>query len=546
VSGGGKNFDAFAAGRPVKIVDSSPSLIEIATPSSVFINTCVINMATTHTHVPPYYLTSGTGGLQEALTNGPSKQGGANTVILNADWYTQVAPANPATVIASVKGNATLGLVDITTTPYTWYQWNGTQYVVINIGGGGIQSVFGRTGPNITAQAGDYNCNQVTGCGTQFGFVNAVGAIQGPTDTTLTLNTSTAIYPSSGTITVDTEYETYTGVNVGSNQLTGITRGVAATTAATHNIGAQVFSVNIPFSPLSQFPTGGAFGAGNGTTGPQVLAVNCGFPGADIGFNDSGALVVFQANCGSSATWIDGAGRIHQNALSNIKNFLSPIYIGNFAEDTGGGIGQPIPINNSTNVAQTTGAVQFGQPVGFTNGVVGPLVAKSVPNMPAPSLSGVTGGSCSITYEIVGTTADGETIPSATATIGSLTFPSTGIVNIQVPQIAGVVSYNAYRTAVSGCGGTVSIGKWTVPSTSQFPFFSDTGLAGDGSVPAGSNTSVAKSCVNGELFCQEAGPGTTPAFTCSTSTRGWEWHNTSATATPFAYVCNGTSFVTAF
>ncbi len=65
VSGGGKNFSAFANGRPVKIVDSDPAKTEIATPSSVFINQCVVNMATIYTHVPPFHLTSGTGGLQE-------------------------------------------------------------------------------------------------------------------------------------------------------------------------------------------------------------------------------------------------------------------------------------------------------------------------------------------------------------------------------------------------------------------------------------------------------------------------------------------------
>lgn len=37
--------------------------------------------STVCTHVPPFYLTSGTGGLQEAITNGPVKGGGPNTII---------------------------------------------------------------------------------------------------------------------------------------------------------------------------------------------------------------------------------------------------------------------------------------------------------------------------------------------------------------------------------------------------------------------------------------------------------------------------------
>ena len=137
VTGGGKNFEAFSAGTPLKVVDSNPALTEVATPASVQIGACSVSMATTYLHATPFYVTSGTGGLQEALTNGPNKQGGPNTVILNADWYTQVAPSNPATVIAAVKGSTKLGLVDVTTVPYTVYAWNGSAYAVIPYGGGG-------------------------------------------------------------------------------------------------------------------------------------------------------------------------------------------------------------------------------------------------------------------------------------------------------------------------------------------------------------------------------------------------------------------------
>ena len=37
--------------------------------------------------------------------------GSANTIILNAEWYSLVAPSNPATVIATVTGGAGFGLV---------------------------------------------------------------------------------------------------------------------------------------------------------------------------------------------------------------------------------------------------------------------------------------------------------------------------------------------------------------------------------------------------------------------------------------------------
>jgi Pectate lyase superfamily protein len=130
VSGGGTNFNAFTAGTPVKIVDSNPALTEVATPSSVFLGACSLNMATQYSHMPPYYLTSGTGGLQEAITANQTNQG-PNTILLNADWYKLIAPASAATILGLVHGIADLGLVDVTTTPSTFYQWNGSQYVVV-------------------------------------------------------------------------------------------------------------------------------------------------------------------------------------------------------------------------------------------------------------------------------------------------------------------------------------------------------------------------------------------------------------------------------
>jgi hypothetical protein len=135
VSGGGRNFNAFAMGAPIKIVDSDPSLTEIATPVAVFIDSCAVSLPTVHSH-ESFYLTSGTGGLQEAITNGIDRGGGPNTIILNAEWYTLVAPSSPSAVIASVHGNTTLGLVDVTTTPYTSYAWNGSSYVATSAGGG--------------------------------------------------------------------------------------------------------------------------------------------------------------------------------------------------------------------------------------------------------------------------------------------------------------------------------------------------------------------------------------------------------------------------
>ena len=135
VSGGGRNFSGFATGVPLKIVDANPALVEVATPSAVNIDACTVTVSTVHSHQLPYFLTSGTGGLQEAINANGTGQG-ANTVVLNAAWYELVPPTSSATVIASVHGNTSLGLVDVTTTPYTTYSWNGSQYVANSSGGG--------------------------------------------------------------------------------------------------------------------------------------------------------------------------------------------------------------------------------------------------------------------------------------------------------------------------------------------------------------------------------------------------------------------------
>lgn len=152
VSAGGKNFAAFSTGTPIKIVDSNPNLTEVATPSSVYLGACSVNMATVYTHVPPFYLTSGTGGLQEAITANQTNDG-PNTIVLNAEWYRLISPGNAASIIASVHGIPDLGLEDITTTPYTSYQWNGSQYTVVAAASGNYnQGSAGAVTQTVTAK----------------------------------------------------------------------------------------------------------------------------------------------------------------------------------------------------------------------------------------------------------------------------------------------------------------------------------------------------------------------------------------------------------
>ena len=136
VQGGASFFFAFSSGTAIQIVDANPSLTETVTPTSVVNSnvTCAISIAPVNDHQLPFYLASATGGLQEALSQNLTTPA-TNTVVLDSAWYQLVGAANAATVIGTAKGGTQLNLVDVTTTPYNWYSWNGTQYVLVPLGG---------------------------------------------------------------------------------------------------------------------------------------------------------------------------------------------------------------------------------------------------------------------------------------------------------------------------------------------------------------------------------------------------------------------------
>lgn len=148
VKGGASTFPAFKQGTPVKIIDGNPALTEIVTPSNVVINniTCAISIAPLNNHQVPWYITSATGGLQEALNNNLTDPA-QNMVVLDNAFYQYVGSANVNAVIAAAKGGVGLNLVDVTTSPYNWYAWNGTQYILVPVGGSSSGNISG----NLTA-----------------------------------------------------------------------------------------------------------------------------------------------------------------------------------------------------------------------------------------------------------------------------------------------------------------------------------------------------------------------------------------------------------
>ena len=130
---------------------------------------CSIVIAPVNEH-QSFYITSGTGGLQEAL-NANMGNPAANTIILSNQWYVQ---GGTTAIIGQVRGSTSIGLVDVTTTPYTAYVWNGTQYVATggtggsftpntDLGGTALQTnVVGINGQNLAALgAGIYKFSSI-------------------------------------------------------------------------------------------------------------------------------------------------------------------------------------------------------------------------------------------------------------------------------------------------------------------------------------------------------------------------------------------------
>lgn len=129
-------FGPTAAAYPIYIQDANPSNSEIVTPSSTSTTTpCGFSASTTYTHTS-FTVLSGTAGLQDAVGTLASSATPVRPSVVYIDaYYYQLVSGLPGSqsvpaIIRALKGTTGVNLVDITTAPFTWYTWNGTQYVV--------------------------------------------------------------------------------------------------------------------------------------------------------------------------------------------------------------------------------------------------------------------------------------------------------------------------------------------------------------------------------------------------------------------------------
>lgn len=113
--------------------------------------------------------------------------------------------------------------------------------------------INGQTAPGSAATSTDFRIDMAAGVSaTLNGAINA-------SVTTIPLVSAQGL-PTSGTVLVDSEQISYTGISA--NSLTGCTRGVNGTTAATHANGAVVYQTGVEFWFSNAAMSGGQIVAG--------------------------------------------------------------------------------------------------------------------------------------------------------------------------------------------------------------------------------------------------------------------------------------------
>lgn len=180
VAGGGvSSFSTLTASTPIKINDPGNTAIdEIITPTAV--SGCTATFTPSNAHPTPWYITSGTYGLQESI-NATALSGQLNSIVLDTAWW---QAGGTSTIISSAAGNANSSLLDVTVAPATAYGWNGTHYE-------GSYSILGTALPTIAAGAAAGTSPTVTNTALSLGTAMQANVTTGTATTTGTLFTET-------------------------------------------------------------------------------------------------------------------------------------------------------------------------------------------------------------------------------------------------------------------------------------------------------------------------------------------------------------------
>jgi hypothetical protein len=238
LTAGSYSFNAVSASTPIKIYDpGNPSADEVVTPTAIVVNSngCTATITPSNAHTTPWYIGSGTFGLQEAINAGVlSNQ--LNTVILDTNWW-QAGGTN--SIIYAAAGNANASVLDVTVSPFTAYGWNGTHYV-------GSYSILGTALPTIAAGAAAGTSPTVTNAAGSLGTAMVANVTTGTATTTGTLFTETVTAPA-----LSRAVNCTLPRSIGANAYTGAITFSSAAGVATFSVAvapavstAYVFEVN--------------------------------------------------------------------------------------------------------------------------------------------------------------------------------------------------------------------------------------------------------------------------------------------------------------
>jgi hypothetical protein len=363
------------------------------------------------------------------------------------------------------------------------------------------------------------------------GNQTALTANQTSSQTTAQVS-STSGFSSSGCFFVDGEYECYSSI-VDGTHFGGVTRAAYVTTAASHNSGAVVVGVSLVLGSVQQPPTSVV---AYGSSEPPIVTVNNGFP-----FNHGGASV-FSINNGGNETWVDTGGAIHQLNSGAINYFEGPLEIG-----TNSGIPE---ISSSGNVLQTFVPNTAYSPQTLGGGHAGSFNVITTANITAPTITNFAAtGSTTISYVCAGTDFDGNLIPGTTASItngpasGAWAYPL--FIQAQCPWVAGVNTYQIYRTAGGQNQGLVASGSGPGFSINDFNGSSSGGTppASNGSNPHISVAGSGSPTITMGSITISSGTGA-PASTCGTAPNGSGslWLRTDGSTSTSVYSCAGTTW----
>lgn len=153
----------FAVGTPINIVDANPLHNETVTPTAVTIGAsgCSITVATTYTHYS-FYITSGTGGLQEAIN---WAAGLPYQIWLTTDWQ---RIGGTTGMITAAKGNTNVTISDQRTACAVGYAWNGSAYASQGNActGGGVSALIGTSPIKVNGGLGPVSGSVTLSCDT--------------------------------------------------------------------------------------------------------------------------------------------------------------------------------------------------------------------------------------------------------------------------------------------------------------------------------------------------------------------------------------------